>query len=161
MRDYERTTRELRWENLAGEIRAAIQRHLDQNNLGPILDDYIMCVETVSTKKKRGLFKRPGAQPITSTALLTPTWLVYAVVDDGGIVSALSVKLEEATVEDHTLSPFYARLPDRGYHITGNFTGQVGMHGRQQVSIFLGLGEEKAATAFGEALEDAIAKTRR
>lgn len=52
-------------------------------------------------------------------------------------------------------------MTDRGFHVKGNFTGQVGMHGRQQVSIFIGLGEERAAKAFGEALRDAIANTRR
>jgi hypothetical protein len=161
MGDYVRNTRELRFESLPREIQAVMQRHLDEFNLGPILDDYEMCIETVSVKKKKGLFKGPGDQKVTSTAILTPTWLVYAVVGDSGIASAMSVKLEEATVEDCALSPFYAKLPDRGYHVTGNFTGQVGMHGNQRVSIFLGLGEERAAALFGEALAEAIAKTRR
>jgi hypothetical protein len=98
---------------------------------------------------------------VTSYAILTPTWLVYAVTDPAGVTSAMSVKLEDATVEDYALSPFYAKIPDRGFHVKGNFTGQVGMLGRQQVSIFIGLGEERAAKAFGEALIDAIANTRR
>lgn len=161
MGDYERTTRELRLEHLPGETRPAIQRHLDQYNLGPILDDYIMCVETVSTKNKRGLFAGPGDKRVTSYAILTPTWLVYVVVGDKKVVSAMSVLLAEAQVEDHGLTPFYEKLPDTGFHITGNFTGQVGMHGRQRVSVFLGLGEGRDARVFGEALVEAIAKTRR
>ena len=158
---YMRRTREVRFEALPREILAAIQRHLEEYNLGAILDDYEMSVETVSVKKKRGLFKGSGDQKVTSAALLTPNWLVYAVVGDRGIASAMSVKLEDATVVDYALSPFYAKMPDRGFHVTGNFTGQVGVHGRQQVSIFIWLGEERAATAFGEALNEAIADTRR
>ncbi|MFU8826620.1 MAG: hypothetical protein ACNA70_03930 [Brevefilum sp.] len=161
MGDYARRSRELSLEALPGEVRAAIQRHREANNLGPILDDYEMCMETVSVRRKWGLFKRQGGRQVTSYAILTPTWLVYAVTDPAGVTSALSVKLEDATVEDYASSPIYAKMPDSGFHVTGNFTGQVGMHGRQQVSIFLGLGEERAAVTFGEALMDAIANTRR
>ena len=158
---YQRTTREMRLEWLPEVIQTAIQRHLEQNNLGPILADDIMCVETVSDKKKKGLFKGPRPKQVTSYAILTPTWLIYAAVDESGIASAMSVPLAEVIVEDYKNSPFYAKMPDNGFFITGNFTGQVGMQGRQHVSIFLGLGEERDARIFGEALLEAIAKTRR
>ncbi len=88
-------------------------------------------------------------------------WLVYAVTDETGVTSAMSVKLEDATVEDYALSPYYAKMTDKGFHVRGNFTGQVGMHGHQQVSIFIELSEERVATAFDEALRDAIANTVR
>lgn len=161
MSDYLRTTSGVRLELLPDAVLEAIQRHLDTYNLGPILADVETCIETISEKKKRGLFKGVGNQRITSYAILTPAWLIYAVVGKKGVVSVLSVPLAEAQVEDHALTPFYEKLPDTGFHITGNFTGQVGMHGRQQVSIFLGLGEGRVARVFGEALLAAIAKTRR
>lgn len=161
MGDYQRTTISIRLEILPADITAALQAHQDDYNLGNILHDYLECVETVSEKKKKGLFKGPGDKRITSYTILTPTWLVYAVVDDDGTVSVLSVPLAEAKVEDYKTSPFYSKMPDNGYHVTGNFTGQVGMHGSQRVTIFLGLGEERDARVFGETLMDGIAKTRR
>lgn len=161
MRIYQRVTREVRPELLPDEIHAAIQRHFEGHNLGNILAEISMCIETISVRVKTGLFKRHGPQKVTSYAFLTPVWLVYAAVDGKGPVGVMSVKLADATIEDHALSTFYAKFPDRGFHITGNFTGQVGMHGRQQVTLFLALGEEQAAKSFGDALEDAIAKTRR
>jgi len=63
--------------------------------------------------------------------------------------------------EDYAQSPYYAKIQDNGFHITGAFTGRVGMHGHQRITIFLPLGEERDARVFGEALLDAIAKTRR
>jgi len=161
MGDYQRTTRSIRLEILPADIRTAVQAHLEEYNLGSILDDALMSVETVSLKKKKGLFKGPGDQQVTSYAILTPTWLVYAAKGDSGHAAVLSVPLADAKAEDYQGSPFYAKIPDRGYRITGNFTGRVGMHGSQRVSIFIGLGEERAARLFGEALMDAIEKTRR
>lgn len=160
MSHYLRTTREMKFELLPDHIEDAVQGHLKSYNLGPILNDYEICIETISVKKK-GLFKGPGDKQVTSYAILTPTWLVYAVMGDEGKAGVMSVPLVEANVEDYAQSPFFKKMPDRGYFITGNFTGQVGMHGRQQVSIFLGLGEERAARVFGEALTDAISRTRR
>lgn len=160
MGDYTRTTRSVRFELLPAEVRGALQAHQDEYNLGPILNDYLDCVETISKKKKRGLFKGLGDKLLTSYAILTPTWLVYATKGDCGIVAVLSVPLAEAKAEDYQKSPFYAKIQDRGYRITGNFTGKVGMHGNQRVSIFIGLGDEGDAKVFGDTLMDVIAKNR-
>lgn len=51
-----------------------------------------MCLETTSVRKKKQLFKGPGGKQVTSYAILTPTWLVYAVTDPSGVTSAISVK---------------------------------------------------------------------
>ena len=161
MGDYQRTTRSIRLEILPVDIEAALQAHQERYNLGSILDDTLMSVETVSVKKKKGLFKGPGDKQVTSYAILTPTWLVYVAKGDSGQVAVLSVPLAEANAEDYTQSPFYARMPDNGYHINGKFTGQVGMHGNERVTVFVGLGEERDAGRFGEALIEAIAKTRK
>lgn len=161
MGDYQRTTHSVRLEILPADIQAALGGHLEQYNLGSILDDTLMSVETISVKKKTGLFKGPGDKQVTSYAILTPTWLVYAAKGDTGHVAVLSVPLVDVNAEDYTQSPFYARMPDYGYHITGKFTGQVGMHGNERVTVFVGLGEERDAGRFGETLMEAIAKTRR
>ena len=161
MGDYERTTHSVRLEVVPADIHTALQAHQEEYNLGPILDDYLDCVETVSKKKKKGLFKGPGDQQVTSYAILTPTWLVYAAKGDDEHVSVLSVPLAEAKAEDYTQSPFYQRMPDNGYHITGKFTGRVGMHGNERVTVFVPLGQGRDAKLFGEALVDAIEKSRR
>jgi hypothetical protein len=161
MGDYVRSTREIRLEALPSDIHTAIQRHLEIYNLGPILDDYLMGIETISNKRKKGLFKGTGKKQVSVYAFLTPKWLVYAVVGKVGSAGAMSVPLVEASIEDYAQTPFYSKMPDNGYYIKGNFTGQVGMQGQRHVSIFLGLGEERAAHDFRDLLEDAIDKTRR
>jgi hypothetical protein len=161
MGDYERTTRSVRLEVLPAEVRGAVQAHQDEYNLGAIIDDYLDCVETVSEKKKKRLFKGLGDKLVISYAILTPTWLVYATTGDSGHAAVLSVRLAEAKAEDYTQSPFYQRMPDYGYHITGKFTGRVGMHGNERVRVFVALGQGRDAKLFGEALVDAIANTRR
>jgi hypothetical protein len=60
MGPYTRTSRSLKLEALPADIKQALQAHQDKYNLGPILDDYLECVETVSTKRKKGLFKGLG-----------------------------------------------------------------------------------------------------
>jgi hypothetical protein len=161
MGPYARKTRSLRLEILPADFRQALQAHQDEYNLGSILNDYLDCVETVSDKRKKGLFKGPGDQQVTSYAILTPIWLVYAAKGDSGFISVLSVPLAEVVAEDYAQSPYYAKIQDNGFHITGAFTGRVGMHSQRRITIFLPLGEERDAKNFGQALEDAIAKNRR
>jgi hypothetical protein len=53
MGDYARRFRELRLEALPGEVQSTIQRHREVFNLGHILDDNLMCLETASVRKKK------------------------------------------------------------------------------------------------------------
>jgi len=161
MDPYTRTTRSIKLEVLPADVRQALQAHQDEYNLGPILDDYLECVETISDKRKKGLFKGPGDQHVTSYAILTPAWLVYAAKGDSGVVTVLSVPLVEAVAEDYAQSPYYAKIQDHGFHITGAFTGRIGMYGSQRITIFLPLGEERDAQYFGEALMYGISSSRR
>jgi hypothetical protein len=133
-------------------------------NLGQILNERTICFETVSDRKKKkkiGGIKMP--MHVVSHMLLNDDWLVYVVSGDGSKPAALTVPLVEATVENYALSPFYKKIPDHGYWVYGKFTGRTGggMSFSDRSSIFIGLGEERAAEDFGRALSDAIEKTRR
>jgi len=51
----------------------AIEEHLERFNLGPILKDYIICTETVSSKKKKGLFGGGIPGQAVQVAIVTPS----------------------------------------------------------------------------------------
>ena len=51
-------------ETLPQLIVAEIQNHLNSYNLGSITNDYIDCIETLSEKKKEGLFFRSWQQGV-------------------------------------------------------------------------------------------------
>ena len=77
MSDWKRTTKEVSPENLPPEMIAAINKHIEQHNLGPILTDALMCIQTDSEKTKKGLFG--GAETVRMGVVFTPRWLVWAV----------------------------------------------------------------------------------
>jgi len=162
MSEWNRSTTELPFEKIRPEIAAAIQKHIETYNLGAILDDYQICIETVSDKKKKGLFGLGGNRQTIQVVILTPEWLVIGSRGDKPESSAaLSVMLKDAVVEDYADSPAYKLLPDNGLHVSGNFTGRVGRHGFQRVTTFITLGEGRVAREFKELLSQAIQKTRK
>jgi hypothetical protein len=56
MGEWNRSTTILALEKIQPELRKAIQRHIEANDLGSILDDYLICIETISNKKKKKLY---------------------------------------------------------------------------------------------------------
>jgi hypothetical protein len=163
MKEWERSSRKLSLQEIPPEFKTEIHKHLKSFNLGPILDDYQICLETVSHKKKmRFLDLFIGSKLRVEVAILTPSWLVIGTrgekIDSAGV---LSVQLKEAEVMDHRDHPGYDQLPDTGLHITGIFTGRVGMYGNQRISCYLGLGDEPAAREFRDLLFQGIQNTRK
>jgi len=150
MGEWNRSTRESSLESLRPEIVGAINQHIELYNLGPILNDYLICVETRSTKKKKGLFSGGDGRPIIVTAITTPRWLVWVVEEKG--VTALSVRLQDMVAVDYKDTPGYKLIPDSGIDITGTITGRIGVDDNQRTSSFIGLGEEPAAIKFKETL---------
>ena len=55
MSDWKRQTKEVSMGDLAAETAAAFQNHIEKYNLGAILLDALMCVQTDSEKIKKGL----------------------------------------------------------------------------------------------------------
>ena len=160
MGDWNRTTRECRLEDFNPEVNAAIQKHIEQHNLGSILRDSLMCIETTSESKKKGLFGLGRAKVVVNHAILTPAWLVWVVTSDNDS-TALSARIQDIVVTDYAQSPYYKHLPDTGFFVEGILTGRVGMQGSQSVSMFIGLGEEPAAAQFKRALLDQVQRTRK
>ncbi len=150
MGDWNRTTQECTLASLRPEVRQAIQKHIETYNLGPILSDPLMCIETQSVKKKKGLFGSGDSKPVIVTAIVTPRWLVWVVEEKA--VAALSVKLHDLAAVDYKDTPGYKLIPDTGIDLTGPFTGRIGTEGEQRVSSFIGLGAEPAAVKFKETL---------
>ena len=161
MGDFNRTTRELSLSSIEPETYASIQQHLVTYNLGPILDDCQICIETTSVNKRKGLFSLFGPKQISECILLTPTWLVLAVKLKEPGAAVLSVKLVDLIATDWADTPGYRIVQDTGIELSGAFTGQVGMHGSQRITKFVGLGEEPAAHKFRALLDQAIQATRR
>lgn len=167
MKEWNRSTKKLPLESVSQEMRSTIEEHLEFYNLGPILDDYTICIETASSKRKKGLF---GGGPlgakipkhVVQVSIVTPLWLVIcAQSEKQDSTAALSVPLKDAVVEDYQETPDHDLIPDCGVYVTGAFTGRVGMQGNQRIRYFIGLGEEAAAGEFKERLFQAIQKTRK
>ncbi|MBM3120809.1 MAG: hypothetical protein FJZ97_01325 [Chloroflexi bacterium] len=133
MSEWNRSTRELPLEALAPDLLAALQAHIDQFNLGPILKDAQQCIETTSVKKK-------GRTRVVVTAVLTPRWLAWVIQDDKDELAALSVPLDQATVTDYASTPGYRILPDEGVIVERMFTGMVGTRGSARTSYTFTLG---------------------
>lgn len=55
-----------------------MEHHIERYNFGPILSDVLICVQTVSEKVQKGLFGK--AKIVQITAILTPRWLLWSVV---------------------------------------------------------------------------------
>ncbi len=151
MGDYQRSTRESPFEAFTGEVKTALLAYIEKYNLGPVLDDTVSAVQTDSEKIKKGLFAGPGPKHLTTTLLLTRTWLIIVTQEDQKPPTVLSIRLAEIVVSDYEKSPFYARLPDTGVEITGSFgnTPERGM-------LFVGLGKDAAGENFRARLIEAV-----
>ncbi len=147
MGEWNRTTKEIDISLLRMEVSNAIKNHSESFNLGNILDNVQICIETTSEKKKKGLFGG-GEKPVCTCVVITPDWLVIYVRQNDSDGAVSSVPMGDLAAEDYANSPMCKLMPDSGVHITGAFTGRIGQHGSQRTSQFIGLGEEPAATRF-------------
>jgi hypothetical protein len=155
MADYNRTSRECNFEQLGPEIIAAINSHLEKYELGPILNDALMCIEVKSDKIKKGLFAGPGPKLTEVVLLLTPHWLVQTIKIENQPIITRSARLEDITVSDYEKSPFYARLPDHGVEVSGRFTDT-----NENSTSFVGLGMDAAGTKFKEMFIKAVREAK-
>ena len=154
MSEWKRKTKEVSLDNLSSEIRDAIQEHLEQYNLGPILSDALMCVQTDSEKTKKGLLG--GAESVQMTAIVTPRWLVWAVDTPKAKPAVLSAQLIHATVQDYAQTPFAKMVLDSGIEVSGMFTDAS-----ESASAFIGLEENTAGQKFRDAVIKAAAAAKK
>jgi len=149
MSDWKRTTREVPFEGLMPEMISAIKAHIELYNLGSILDDALMCIQTDSEKVKKGLFGKP--ENISQGAIVTSRWLIWVVKSGNTPVAVLSGQLASVVVQDYAQTPFAKMVPDSGIQVTGMFTDVS-----ENASTFIGLDDSVAANKFKEMVIKAV-----
>lgn len=161
MGDWNRTTRTITMDQIRPEMAQAIQTHLESFNLGPILTDALIYSETVSTKKKKGLFGGGGDQQVINMDIVTPHWLMLVTRGDKASTAvAHTIQLKDSLISDYKDDPSYKLIQDVGLNITGIFTGIIGVNNEPRVSMFIPLGEEPAANEFKTILFEQFKKSR-
>jgi hypothetical protein len=154
MSDWKRTTKEVAFENLPGEIVAVIRQHIEKHNLGLMLADSLMCVQTDSEKVKKGLFG--STEIVQMAAIVTPRWLVWSVDQPTTKADVLSAQLIHVTVQDYSQTPFAKMIPDSGVQVSGLFTDAS-----ESASAFIGLDEGVAGQRFRQILIQAAADAKK
>lgn len=153
MSDWKRTTEEVRFESLRPEIMDAITKHIEQYNLGSILSETLMCVQTDSEKPKKGLFGQ--AESVYTGVVLTPRWLIWCTSGPKVHLAVLSAHLRDLTVQDYAQTPFMKLVPDSGMEVNGPFTDTSGI-----ASVFIGL-DEAVGKKFREAVIQAVQEAKK
>ena len=156
MGDYNRTTRELKLEDLSTEAKQAIEKYIELYNLGSILDDALICIEAASEKIKKGWFAGPGPKIVKNTVIITPRWLVEVIKADDQAAFVRSAQLRDITISDYEKDPFYAKMPDTGVQVTGRFT-----HASESSSSFIGLGKDTTGEKFKGMLIEAVQNAKK
>lgn len=149
MSDWKRTSREISLESLRPELITAIEKHIEQYNLGPILSDALMYIQTDSEKLKKGLFG--GAETVYMGGVVTPRWLMWATSGTKMKPAVLSALLSDIVVQDYAQTQFAKMIPDSGINVTGRFTDTS-----ENISVFMSLGNETAGIRFKEIVIKAV-----
>lgn len=161
MSDWNRSSKECTLENLKAENRSGIQKHIESYNLGPILDDRLMCIETSSEKKKKGLFGGGGDSRVVASIVLTPRWLIWAVTGDKSGTGMLSAQLRDAVITDYAESSFNKMVPDNGIQVTAIFTGTFAGSPTEKGTMFIPLGDEAVGQRFKQAVIQAAQEAKK
>jgi hypothetical protein len=154
MSEWKRTSKESEFENLRPEIVNAIKRHVEQYNLGTILLEVLMCVQTDSEKIKKPLFG--GAEIVYTGIVLTPRWLVWAVSGKKTQTAVLSAQLRDVVVQDYSQTQFAKLIADSGLEVSGRFTDAS-----ENASAFLGIDDGLVGRKFKEAAIHAAQNARK
>jgi hypothetical protein len=147
MSDYNRSTTEIKFENISPDVMQAINKYIEAHTLGDILSGVAQCILSNNEKIKKGLFGGPGPKSLVQVAILTNRWLILADRVDQNAIYIKSMQLKDITVEDYEKSSFYKMIPDTGMNINGMFTDAS-----EKGTIFLPLGKDEAGEKFKEAL---------
>ena len=153
MSDWKRTTRKLTFEQLPSDMKAEIQKYIERYNLGDILSDALICIQTDSEKVKKGLFG--SAKSVHQCAIVTPRWLVWA-VSEAKTPAVLSALLKDVVIQDYADTPFVRMVPDSGIQVNGRFTDVS-----ENASAFLGLEENPVGMNFKDAVIRAVQDSKK
>jgi len=132
----------------------AIKRYIEQYNLGAILSEVFLCVQTDSEKVKKPLFG--SAEIVYMGIALTPRWLVWAVSGTKTQTAVLSAQLRDVVVQDYSQTQFAKLIADSGLEVSGRFTDAS-----ENVSAFLGLDDGLVGRKFKEAAIHAAQNARK
>ena len=154
MSDWKRATKELPFEGLRPELVSAIRAHTELYNLGPIVTEALMCIQTESEKAKKGLFG--SAETVYQGAVLTPRWLLWAVSGTKTQTAVLSAQLRDVTVQDYAETQFAKMIPDSGLQVSGRLT-DVSENG----STFIGLEDNADGRKFIESAIQAVQEAKK
>jgi hypothetical protein len=154
MSEWKRSTKEVSLESLPPEMAHAISRHIERYNLGPILAEALMLIQTDSEKTTKGLFG--GSTRILMAAIITSRWLVWAVDESKGKSAVRSAQLIHVTVQDYAQTPYAKMVPDSGIEVGGMFTDSS-----ESASAFLGLEENLAGQKFRDIVIKAAAAAKK
>jgi len=149
MSEWKRTTREISFDQLPADLKTQIQKHIELYNLGDILSDALICIQTDSEKAKKGLFG--SAEVVHQGVVLTPRWLLWAVSGTKTPPAALSALLKDVVVQDYAKTQFAKMIPDTGIEVTGKLT-DVAENG----SAFIGLEENAVGKKFTQMVIEAV-----
>jgi len=150
MSDWKRSTREVTFEQLPSDMKAEVQKHIELYNLGDILSDALMCIQTDSEKPKKGLFG--SAESVRQCAVVTSRWLVWVVSGTKTPKpAALSALLTDVVVLDYSNTQFAKMVPDSGIQVNGKFTDVS-----ENASAFIGLEENVVGRKFKEVVIAAV-----
>ncbi len=161
MGDWDRSTKMITLAQIRPEHMQAIQEHIETYDLKNVMDDYLMCIESKSIKKKKKLFGGGIPDQTTKIAIVTPRWLLIgAQGGNTGSFGVLTIQLKDAIVKDYKDEPGYRLIQDEGINVTGPFTARVGSERNAYITSFIGLGAEPAAKEFKETLFEALTKAK-
>ena len=154
MSEWKRSTREITFDQLPVDMQAEIRKHIELYNLGDILSDAQMCIQTDSEKPKKGLFS--PAESICQCAVVTSRWLIWVVRRTKMPPAALSARLADVVIQDYANTPFAKMVPDSGLEVSGRFTDVT-----ENASSFIGLEENVVGKKFKETVIDAVQNAKK
>lgn len=152
MNKITRTTHSCAIADLDASLRARIQAHISQYELGDIESDVLFCCETISVWYKRNILGTKTETSV-SAAYVTPKWLVWADSTSRNDASVGSAQLKQIDVNDYETTAMFPIAPDHGINVTGRYTdkNKTGM-------TFIVLGPDSAGDNFRKILEEAMRK---
>jgi hypothetical protein len=154
MSDWKRSTREVTFDQFPPDFKAEIQKHIELYNLGDILLDVLICIQTDSEKAKKGLFG--SAEVVHQGVVLTPRWLLWVVGGTKTPAPALSALLSDIIVQDYANAQFAKMVPDSGIEVSGKLT-DVAENG----SAFIGVEDNAVGKKFTQMVIEAVQNAKK
>jgi hypothetical protein len=140
--DWQRSTEECTYGDLAPEVLSSIADYAEKHQLGDVGADATFCAVTMSERKK--LF---GTRSQTTSIVVTPEPLLWTLSEGGG---ATTIAARRSEVE---ISEFASELvDDTGLEVFGF----VPLGAAERGTAFIGLGSEPAARRLRETLAQAL-----